>query len=184
MTEARRTRVEVCIDSPDGALAARDGGADRLEVCADLGAGGLTPSPGLLAWTRENVELELAVTQAQPPQPVVDDALEGSGNDTRDEATTLTRGRHENLRVAGNDDWYALELQPGEELSFDVDFVHADGDIDVELVDAAGNRLADSAGTGDRETVTYLNSGGQPTTVYLRVYGYDGASNGYSLTTR
>jgi copper homeostasis protein len=35
--------LEVCIDSPDGLTAAVSGGADRLEVCAALALGGLTP---------------------------------------------------------------------------------------------------------------------------------------------
>lgn len=40
--------LEVCIDSFASAAAARDGGADRLEVCASLATGGTTPSFGLV----------------------------------------------------------------------------------------------------------------------------------------
>jgi copper homeostasis protein len=36
--------AEVCIESAADAAAAEAGGADRLELCADLAAGGLTPS--------------------------------------------------------------------------------------------------------------------------------------------
>ena len=44
-----RILLEVCIDDPEGLLAARAGGADRLELCAALAFGGLTPSPALVA---------------------------------------------------------------------------------------------------------------------------------------
>lgn len=46
----RRVAVEVAVQDPDGARVAARGGADRVELCAALGAtGGLTPGAGLLA---------------------------------------------------------------------------------------------------------------------------------------
>lgn len=41
------TRLEVCVETLDGAVAAEQGGADRLELCARLDVGGLTPDAGL-----------------------------------------------------------------------------------------------------------------------------------------
>ena len=40
--------LEVCVDSADGLQAAIEGGADRIELCAALELGGLTPDPGLM----------------------------------------------------------------------------------------------------------------------------------------
>ncbi len=50
-THARATPrllLEVCVDTPAGLLAAVRNGADRIELCAALSEGGLTPSPGLM----------------------------------------------------------------------------------------------------------------------------------------
>ncbi|MGE6785003.1 copper homeostasis protein CutC [Ensifer adhaerens] len=42
-------KLEVCVDDTDGLYAAIEGGADRIELCAALSVGGLTPNPGLMA---------------------------------------------------------------------------------------------------------------------------------------
>ena len=42
-------KLEVCVDDTDGLKAAIEGGADRIELCAALSVGGLTPNPGLMA---------------------------------------------------------------------------------------------------------------------------------------
>ena len=48
---------EVCVDSAEGAVAAEDGGARRIELCSDLLEGGLTPSHGTIRVARERLRI-------------------------------------------------------------------------------------------------------------------------------
>jgi len=53
--------LEVCISSVDDAIAAEQGGADRLELNVALELGGLTPSPELLRSVKQAVSLPVIV---------------------------------------------------------------------------------------------------------------------------
>jgi copper homeostasis protein len=56
-----RCLLEVAANSLGSALSAQEGGADRIELCADLGNGGTTPSYGTLAITRDRLRIPLYV---------------------------------------------------------------------------------------------------------------------------
>lgn len=56
-----RRLLEIAADGVGSALAAQAGGADRVELFADLASGGLTPSHATLAISRDRVRLPLFV---------------------------------------------------------------------------------------------------------------------------
>lgn len=45
--------LEICVDTPDGLDTAIAAGADRIELCAALDLGGLTPSVGLMTYAAQ-----------------------------------------------------------------------------------------------------------------------------------
>ena len=56
-----RVLIEAAVESLDDALAAVAGGAHRLELCADLDAGGTTPGRALIAEVLANVRVPVLV---------------------------------------------------------------------------------------------------------------------------
>jgi copper homeostasis protein len=52
---------EVCVSTPAGVLAAVAAGADRVELCADLGSGGVTPSAGLIEWASARITTHVLI---------------------------------------------------------------------------------------------------------------------------
>jgi copper homeostasis protein len=53
--------VEVCANSLESALNAQEGGADRIELCSELGIGGVTPSYGLISSVKERLKIPIHV---------------------------------------------------------------------------------------------------------------------------
>ncbi len=53
--------LEVCVDSIESAIAAKNGGADRLELCSNLIIGGTTPSESLFREIRRRCDIKIHV---------------------------------------------------------------------------------------------------------------------------
>ncbi|MBT1585206.1 copper homeostasis protein CutC [Curtobacterium flaccumfaciens] len=58
--------LEIAVTSPAGAITARDGGADRVELCVGLELGGLTPSQALVETTHETGIPAHALVRCRP----------------------------------------------------------------------------------------------------------------------
>lgn len=55
--------VEVCANSLESAINAQKAGADRIELCSELGVGGITPSLGLIqrVWERLTIPVHVLI---------------------------------------------------------------------------------------------------------------------------
>ncbi len=62
MTDRLPFLIEVCVENTDGLVVAQEAGADRIELCASLLEGGLTPSLGMV---------EVALARATIPVHVI-----------------------------------------------------------------------------------------------------------------
>jgi copper homeostasis protein len=58
---ANKITLEICAQSLTSALAAQEGGADRIELCTALEVGGLTPSPATMLEAKRRLTIPVCV---------------------------------------------------------------------------------------------------------------------------
>ncbi len=61
MLEGIPYKFEICANSVASCIAAQEGGADRVELCAGIPEGGTTPSYGMIKSARESISIGLNV---------------------------------------------------------------------------------------------------------------------------
>jgi len=108
----------------------------------------------------------------------IDDQFEE--NDRRSDAVPLYEYTYyKDLYVSSkDDDWYAMIIS-ADGLTITCDFNHADGDINIDLVDKNGNILASSSNESDHEEIFYIAENLE--TYYIHVYLKSGDSNTYTI---
>ncbi|MFT5204091.1 MAG: hypothetical protein ACI9C1_003497, partial [Candidatus Aldehydirespiratoraceae bacterium] len=152
-----------------------------------LQSGRATSPAGVVAYLRNESTVDRGVAGVDNiygwgelllPAPCVNDAYED--NDDQASATSMANGTVLSASVCeGDDDWYSLQVTEGQDISVDLTFSHASGDVDLQLMNPAGTLVSASGSGSDNESVTHtaLTSG-----IYAaRVYGYNGAENTYQI---
>jgi subtilisin-like proprotein convertase family protein len=85
------------------------------------------------------------------------------------------------VHLPNDDDYYRFTAAGTGTLTADLTFLHAEGDLDFELLDASLAPIAQSSSFDDNEELVFQINVGE--TYYLRVYGFDGATNAsYNLS--
>ena len=85
-----------------------------------------------------------------------------------------------NINTSGDDDYYKITPTASGTMTVNLAFVHTQGDIDLEILNASQARLGISDSTSNSEQVSLQVTAGQ--TYYIWAYGYHGATNSnYSM---
>ncbi|TDN42444.1 copper homeostasis protein [Curtobacterium flaccumfaciens] len=153
--------LEIAVTSPAGAVVARDGGADRVELCVGLELGGLTPSQALVETTHETGIPAHALVRCRPGGFVYD----------RDEVDLMEREVRTVLR-SGAAGVVVGALRPDGTLDVDAlrRFVDAARSVSAvaevtlhRAIDHAADPVAAAASLADLGFTRVLTSGAAPT---------------------
>lgn len=126
-------------------------------------------------------DLDVAVTS---PQAATCSADGFEPNDTSASLAVINQGGHAGLTLCpGDHDYFGAYMYVGETLSVDASFAHAEGDIDLWILDSGGNVLQSSQSTSDNESVSHSVTVEDAYIIYVELYQDLGSNpgNGYNL---
>lgn len=108
-----------------------------------------------------------------------DDDLEP--NDALEDAAEVEEGTNDDIAAcSGNTDFYRIYVDDEDLLSVEIAFTHADGDLDLKLLDGAGETLDESVNAEDNEYVEFLADADGD--IFIQVYWHEDVRNRYDLT--
>lgn len=109
--------------------------------------------------------------------PAPSAGCDATGGSTRTGAAALSAGANRSARLcASEEDWYRVDATRS--VTVRISFTHSAGDLDMEAVAADGRVLGTSDGTTNTESVTATGP------FFVRVFGYGGAANAYTITVQ
>lgn len=131
-----------------------------------------------------SMQIEHGEAGVSPCSP--DDAYEE--NDAWTTATPITlpavgnTDLYQDMVLCSDDeDWFAIEVPAGEGVTVRINFVDADGDLEMKLYDDTQTQVDSStSGSANVEEVTFTRVS-TTATYYVKVYGYYSADNDYTM---
>lgn len=170
-------------------LAGRNSQVENVARAQGLAAGTYYVSVAGVALTQTHYNLVLNRTAS--PVPCQADGLEGpGGNENQLTSTAIQPGPHPNLTLCGlegDTDWYVLETDSEGTLTISLNFLQAQGDLDIDIY-REGSVLPENAGSAeghgsiDGENVQLRNR--PAARYYLRVYANGQPNTRYDLDVR
>ncbi|MCA9546313.1 MAG: PPC domain-containing protein, partial [Myxococcales bacterium] len=172
--------LDLIVEGPGGMqVGASAGFADTERVARDgLAAGRYTARVYGVGCTSPGYDVAFDLNAEPGCQ---DDAFDnGAGNDAAANAADLQAAVGQALMICGGDlDYYRVNLNVGERVTFRALFTHADGDLDIRVT-GPGGYLGTGLSTDDNEEVV-IESVAQAGTYVLAVEGFGNAENSYRL---
>ena len=161
-------------------LSASTANSEQLSVPVTAGQTYYVRVYGFQGAVNANYTMTVDVPSASGITP---DTLEDNDTMATVRSLSAVSQTFQNLSIdaSGDDDFYKIVPTVTGSHSFSLAFVHASGDIDMEVLNSTGTRLGRSESTTNSEQLSLTLTAGQ--TYYVRVYGYHGAVNpNYSMT--